>query len=105
MRSTDPILKLPAASTPGVDEEFPEPTDFDLLEADVEDEPERIEDEGFDISEFDEEDEGSLYDEDDALFIAGDEDQPDDPDEEDDGDGDGDDDDDDDDDDEEHDWF
>lgn len=62
-----------------------EPSDEELLaeEAALEDELEAVEDEGFDISEFDEEDEGSLYGDDDELFIAGDEDLPDESDDDD----------------------
>ena len=66
--------------------EMREPDDEELLaeEAALQEDHEAVEDEGFDISEFDEEDEGSLYGDDDELFIAGDEDLPDDPDDEDD---------------------
>ena len=66
------------------DEEFPGPDDEDLLEQGEEtpDDAEPLEDEGFDISEFDEDDEAPLYEDDDELFIAGDEDLPDEPDDE-----------------------
>ena len=67
------------------DDEFPEPDDDELLEEEAElaEELEPVEDEGFDISEFDEDDEAPLYDDDDELFIAGDEDLPDEPDDDD----------------------
>jgi len=67
------------------DDIFDEPTDEELLEEEtgLEEDLEPVDDEGFDISEFDEDDEGSLYGDDDELYIAGDEDLPDDPDDDD----------------------
>ena len=85
MHSLEPPLSAADAPILKDDEAFPEPGDLDLLaeEAEAGEEPEPLDDEGFDISEFDDEDEDSLYDDDDELFIAGDEDLPDDPDEDD----------------------
>ena len=85
MHSLEPSLSEADAPILEDDDAFPVPGDLDLLadEAEVEEESEPVDDEGFDISEFDDEDEDSLYDDDDELFIAGDEDLPDDPDEDD----------------------
>ena len=83
MHSLEPPLFEADAPILEDDDAFPEPNDLDL-EADAgEEESEPLDDEGFDISEFDEKEEDSLYDDDDELYIAGDEDLPDDPDEDD----------------------
>ena len=86
MHDLDPELSAPDPPRLDEDDELREPSDEELLaeEAALQDDLEAVEDEGFDISEFDEEDEGSLYGDDDELFIAGDEDLPDEPDDEDD---------------------
>ena len=85
MHSLEPPLSEAGGPILEDDDAFPEPGDLDLPgdEAEAEEDPEPLDDEGFDISEFDDEDEDSLYDDDDELFIAGDEDLPDDPDEDD----------------------
>lgn len=84
MHFLNPLLSAPDTADFD-DNELREPTDEELLEEEAaqKDDLEPVEDEGFDISEFDEEDEGSLYGDDDELFIAGDEDLPDDPDDDD----------------------
>ena len=72
-------LELILSGTAGEELE-PDGQDLPPEDTDAGEELDSLEDEGFDISEFDEEDEGALYDEDDVLFIAGDEDLPDEPD-------------------------
>jgi len=81
MRSLDLILGAARGVEREPGEERPEADELDLLleEVDAEEGAEALDDGGFDISEFDEEDEEALYDEDDELFIAGDEDLPDEP--------------------------
>ncbi len=88
MHEPEPLLALDPDPEFDDDEAFAEPSDEDLLEVetDLAEDLEPVEDEGFDISEFDEDDEGSLYADDDPLFIASDEDLPDDPDNDDDND-------------------